>query len=151
MIEIGSDYRKKEVEKKVEKEEELKASIKCLKQESAKITKKQFQDSKKLLALMGVPIVESPGEAEAQYAKLAKGGKLCILLGCDYKACFNVSPDKALSLIQKHKSIQKITSIKEIRQYIPPNWNHKEARALLSKPDMIPASKINVGEFTLQA
>lgn len=41
-----------------------------------KVTKQHMEDCKKLLALMGVPVVNSPTEAESQCAKLVQGGKV---------------------------------------------------------------------------
>ncbi|CAB3408030.1 unnamed protein product [Caenorhabditis bovis] len=41
-----------------------------------KVTKQQNEEVKKLLSLMGVPIVEAPCEAEAQCARLVKSGKV---------------------------------------------------------------------------
>lgn len=39
-----------------------------------KVTRQHNEDAKTLLRLMGVPVVEAPGEAEAQCATLAKVG-----------------------------------------------------------------------------
>ena len=41
-----------------------------------KVTKQHFNDCKKLLNLMGVPVVEAPTEAEAQCAALVRAGKV---------------------------------------------------------------------------
>lgn len=41
---------------------------------SIKITAEMMADAKKLLQLMGMPVIESPGEAEAQCAIIVKHG-----------------------------------------------------------------------------
>ena len=41
-----------------------------------KVTRQHNEDAKTLLRLMGVPVVEAPGEAEAQCAALAMAGKV---------------------------------------------------------------------------
>jgi flap endonuclease-1 len=43
---------------------------------SVRVTREQNEEAKKLLTLMGIPIVEAPCEAEAQCAELAKTGKV---------------------------------------------------------------------------
>eukprot|EP00656_Telonema_subtile_P024794 TRINITY_DN26961_c0_g1_i2.p1 TRINITY_DN26961_c0_g1~~TRINITY_DN26961_c0_g1_i2.p1 ORF type:complete len:416 (+),score=144.42 TRINITY_DN26961_c0_g1_i2:66-1313(+) len=43
---------------------------------TVRITKDQVNDVKKLLVMMGCPIVEAPCEAEAQCAELCRGGKV---------------------------------------------------------------------------
>ena len=40
------------------------------------MTREHFDEVKRLLTLMGVPIIEAPSEAEAQCAELVKGGKV---------------------------------------------------------------------------
>ena len=41
-----------------------------------KVTRQHNEDAKTLLRLMGVPVIEAPGEAEAQCAALAMAGKV---------------------------------------------------------------------------
>ncbi|CAN1219273.1 Flap endonuclease 1 [Linum perenne] len=43
---------------------------------TVKVTKQHNDDCKKLLRLMGVPVIEAPSEAEAQCAALCKSGKV---------------------------------------------------------------------------
>ncbi|PAV61303.1 hypothetical protein WR25_07381 [Diploscapter pachys] len=40
------------------------------------VTREHFDEVKRLLTLMGVPLIEAPSEAEAQCAELVKGGKV---------------------------------------------------------------------------
>lgn len=43
---------------------------------TVKVTREQNEEAKKLLRLMGIPVIEAPGEAEAQCAILAKANKV---------------------------------------------------------------------------
>jgi flap endonuclease-1 len=43
---------------------------------TVKVTKKHNEDCKRLLSLMGVPVVQAPGEAEAQCAALCENHKV---------------------------------------------------------------------------
>eukprot|EP00916_Digyalum_oweni_P002813 GHVL01005216.1.p1 GENE.GHVL01005216.1~~GHVL01005216.1.p1 ORF type:complete len:527 (-),score=149.80 GHVL01005216.1:277-1815(-) len=48
--------------------------IKKFTQRTVRVTKKQNQDVQNLLTLMGLPVVDSPSEAEAQCARMARAG-----------------------------------------------------------------------------
>lgn len=41
-----------------------------------KVTKEQNEEAKRLITLMGIPVLDAPCEAEAQCAALAKAGKV---------------------------------------------------------------------------
>lgn len=47
-----------------------------LERRTVRVTREQNEDAKRLLRLMGVPVVEAPGEAEAMCAALCKAGKV---------------------------------------------------------------------------
>ncbi|GMJ11730.1 Flap Endonuclease I, SHADE AVOIDANCE 6 [Hibiscus trionum] len=53
-----------------------KEEIEKFSKRTVKVTKTHNQDCKRLLRLMGVPVIEAPSEAEAQCAALCKSGKV---------------------------------------------------------------------------
>ncbi|XP_052192120.1 flap endonuclease 1 isoform X2 [Diospyros lotus] len=53
-----------------------KEDIEKFSKRTVKVTKQHNEDCKKILRLMGVPIIEAPSEAEAQCAALCKSGKV---------------------------------------------------------------------------
>lgn len=53
-----------------------KEDIEKFSKRTVKVTRQHNEDCKKLLGLMGVPVVEAPTEAEAQCAALCKAGKV---------------------------------------------------------------------------
>ncbi|OVA16596.1 XPG/Rad2 endonuclease [Macleaya cordata] len=55
-----------------------KEEIEKFSKRTVKVTKQHNEDCKKLLRLMGVPLVEASSEAEAECAALCKSGKACI-------------------------------------------------------------------------
>eukprot|EP01120_Amphizonella_sp_Union-15-10_P015511 TRINITY_DN8000_c0_g1_i1.p1 TRINITY_DN8000_c0_g1~~TRINITY_DN8000_c0_g1_i1.p1 ORF type:complete len:406 (-),score=97.92 TRINITY_DN8000_c0_g1_i1:18-1235(-) len=69
--------RKKEAEKDLEvaKEEGDAETIKKFHKRTVRITPKHVEEAKRMLRLMGVPILEAPSEAEAQCAAMVKAGK----------------------------------------------------------------------------
>ncbi|KAH7437331.1 hypothetical protein KP509_05G066100 [Ceratopteris richardii] len=53
-----------------------KADIEKYSKRTVKVTKQHNEDCRRLLRLMGVPVIEAPGEAEAECAALCKSGKV---------------------------------------------------------------------------
>lgn len=71
---------------------------------------------------------------------------LCILLGCDYcDSIRGIGPKRAIELIQKHRSIEKILENIDTKKYTPPeNWIYKEARKLFLNPDVADPETLEV-------
>ena len=78
--------------KRTERREEAEAALKKAEEEGnveeinkfnrrlVKVTKEHNEECKKLLNLMGVPVVSAPCEAEAQCAEIVKAGKVKSLI-----------------------------------------------------------------------
>ncbi|XP_026170117.1 probable flap endonuclease 1 homolog [Mastacembelus armatus] len=144
----------------------------------------QTKDCLQLLKLLGVPVIQAPGDAEALCAQLVKEGTvdavasedmdtlpfganvlirqlnakrdsevteyslpkllekldieheefvdLCILLGCDYcDKIAGLGPKNALTLIQKHRTIENVVlHINREKHPVPHSWKYKEARKI---------------------
>jgi flap endonuclease-1 len=181
-----------EAELKEAKENEDQEEVEKFSKRLVKITKEHNEEARRLLKLMGIPIVESPSEAEAQCAALQKAGKcfatatedmdaltfgsgklvrhmtfsaarampiveidlqtvlkemklemqefidLCILCGCDYTGSIKgIGPQKALALIQEHKTIeQAIKKIDKEKYKIPDDFLFKEAHELFENAEV---------------
>jgi len=71
---------------------------------------------------------------------------LCILLGCDYvDKIKGIGPKKAIELIKKHKSIEKILENIDTAKYPPPeDWMFTEARRLFKTPDVTSADELDL-------
>ncbi|KAI4349850.1 hypothetical protein L6164_010398 [Bauhinia variegata] len=82
------DLKKQELEKRYSKRADASADltdaveagnkedIEKFSKRTVKVTKQHNEDCKRLLRLMGVPVIEAPSEAEAQCAVLCKAGKV---------------------------------------------------------------------------
>ncbi|KAH7885537.1 PIN domain-like protein [Phlebopus sp. FC_14] len=187
---------------------------------TVKVTKEHNEECRKLLKLMGIPVVVAPSEAEAQCAELARGGKvyaagsedmdtltfaspilyrhltfseakkapisevilekaleglemsmsqfidLCILLGCDYlEPIKGVGPKSALKLIKEFGGLGEVVEHLRDKQaekeekaadaedgtkkrkggiQVPEEWPWEEAKKIFEKPDVLPASEVEV-------
>ena len=197
--------KREEAQKQLEKATEAgdAADMEKFNRRLVKVTKEHNNEVKELLKLMGVPVVESASEAEAQCSALVKAGKvygvatedmdaitfgstvllrhmtfsearkmpvqeihyekvlkglelnaeefidLCILMGCDYcDTIRGVGPKTAITLIQKHRSIEKIIENIDTKKYaIPKDWNYEQARNLFKNPDVIDPNTIEVSDL----
>lgn len=91
---------------------------------------------------------------EFNYEKILKGFELsrdefidlCIMLGCDYcETIRGIGPKKAIELINKHRSIEKILENIDTKKYIvPEGWNYKQARELFITPDVTDPEQIEL-------
>lgn len=197
--------KREEAQKQLEKATEAgdAADMEKFNRRLVKVTKEHNNEVKELLKLMGVPVVESASEAEAQCSALVKAGKvygvatedmdaitfgstvllrhmtfsearkmpvqeihyekvlkglelnaeefidLCILMGCDYcDTIRGVGPKTAITLIQKHRSIEKIIENIDTKKYtIPKDWNFEQARNLFKNPEVIDPDTIDVSNL----
>ncbi|KAG1732395.1 PIN domain-like protein [Suillus paluster] len=191
-----------------------------LSRRTVKVTREHNEECRKLLRLMGIPVIVAPSEAEAQCAELARGGKvyaagsedmdtltfnapilyrhltfseakkapiseinlskaleglemempqfidLCILLGCDYlEPIRGVGPKSALKLIREYGGLAGVVEHLREKQVekeekavdaedgakkkkggiqVPDEWPWEEAKKLFQKPDVVPASEVEL-------
>ncbi|KAL7386323.1 hypothetical protein ABVT39_006732 [Epinephelus coioides] len=156
------------------------------------IASSQTKDCFQLLKLLGVPVIQAPGDAEAMCAHLVRDGTvnavasedmdtlpfgasilirqlnakkdsevieyslpkllerlqishkefvdLCILLGCDYcDKIAGLGPKRALTLIQKHRTIENVVlHVNRETHPVPHFWKYKEARTIfLDEPQTV--------------
>ncbi|MCR4284639.1 MAG: flap endonuclease-1 [archaeon] len=71
-----------------------------------KITDKIIEDSKALLEAMGIPVIQSPGEGEAEASVLARSGKVWAAASQDYDALLYGVPNlvRNLTLARKKRT-----------------------------------------------
>jgi len=69
---------------------------------------------------------------------------LCILLGCDYCSSIKgIGPKKALEMINKYRTIEKILeNIDQSKYTVPENWPYEQCRKLFFEPEVTPADNI---------
>ncbi|XP_068427427.1 probable flap endonuclease 1 homolog [Clinocottus analis] len=160
----------------------------------------QTNDCLQLLKLLGVPVIQAPGDAEALCAWLVREGTvdavasedmdtlpfggnilirqlnakkdsevveysltrlleklqisqeefvdLCILLGCDYcDKIAGLGPKRALTLIQKHRTIENVVLHINRKTYpVPHFWKYKEARKIFLDAPQTVAPKLTWAE-----
>jgi flap endonuclease-1 len=74
---------------------------------------------------------------------------LCILLGCDYcDSIKGIGPQRAVELIDKHKSLEEIIRTLDPKKYpIPDDWMYNEARQLFLNPEVLDPKDIDVNIY----
>ncbi|XP_019114646.1 probable flap endonuclease 1 homolog [Larimichthys crocea] len=158
------------------------------------------KDCLQLLKLLGVPVIQATGDAEAMCAQLVMKGNvdavasedmdtlpfgasilirqlnakkdsevieyslpklleklqishqefvdLCILLGCDYcEKIAGLGPKRALTLIQKHRTIETVVlHVKRKTHPVPNAWKYNEARKIFLDTPQIVAPELTWAE-----
>lgn len=183
-----------EAAKEAGKEEDIEKYSK----RTVRVTREHNEECRRLLKLMGVPVIEAPTEAEAQCASLNKENlvygiatedmdsltfgtprlirhlmapasqkvavmefdynkaleelklsreqfiDLCILCGCDYTSKIGgIGPVRALTLIQKHGSLEKVLdSLDKDKYQIPDPYPFEEARRLFQEPEVLKGDQV---------
>jgi len=90
-LEMREEMKKEAEEKMKEALERGEEAIKYA-QATAKVTEEIVKDAKKLLGLMGIPVVQAPSEGEIQAAYLAKKGDAYASASQDYDSLLVESP-----------------------------------------------------------
>ena len=162
------------------------------------ISRKQSEEVVHILKLFGIPVLESPTEADPLCAQVVKckgaygvGSEdmdiltfgspvllrglsatkkmneikldkilsdlkinqnefidLCILLGCDYTTTIpKIGPKRALEMILKYRSIEKIIEKEGDKYKVPDNFNYKDAREIFINP---PLEKLDKRQLKLK-
>lgn len=73
------------------------------------VTKQHNAEAKELIALMGVPYIDAPSEAEAQCAAMAKAGKVYAVATSDGDVLPFGTSIMIRFLTQQHKQIEEIS------------------------------------------
>jgi len=82
--------------------------VKKFSQRSVNITTQMLEDAKNMLRLMGVPVVEAPGEAEAQCCEMVKSGKASAVVSEDMDTLTFGTPFLLRGLSSKKEPITKV-------------------------------------------
>src|SRR3989338_1350549 len=79
--------------------------------QSVRLTPEIIEESKQLLSLLGIPIVQAPSEAEAQAAFMASSGAVFAAVSQDYDSLVNGAPKliRNLSISGKRKKANKLS------------------------------------------
>lgn len=113
-IENRNEVREKAKEKWKEKKEKGEfTSAKKYAQMSSKIEKDQLKSSKKLLNLMGIPIVQAPAEGEAQASYIVQNNDSWAVASQDYDSLLYGSPRTIRNLVKEKPKIINLKRVLE--------------------------------------
>eukprot|EP00913_Durusdinium_trenchii_P013906 g13055.t1 len=118
---------------------EMKRVVHVLHKRFSSVVRWHLKETKKLLRLMGVPVVDAPSEAEATCAALCRDGKVFAAATEDWKL-WNPSsffrPSTAIKLLVQHGTLEKVLEALGSEK-VPENFRYEAARMFFKECEAV--------------